>query len=133
MRDATSSVAAKERKTTQEHGNEENDTGQCDRDRGDVVDYSSLRLAADVPKTVTGKSSCGGCTGVVKGCCLLLTDKDGVRWVLRGESEGLKAAFEKRHSGKTMTATLAGKPVTKKGKDGKDYKEVKASEVKIKS
>ncbi|MGB7735902.1 MAG: hypothetical protein WBL72_19660 [Thermoguttaceae bacterium] len=94
---------------------------------------AACALAADVPKTVTGKSSCGGCTGVVKGCCLLLTDKDGVRWVLRGESEGLKAAFEKRHSGKTMTATLAGKPVTKKGKDGKDYKEVKASEVKIKS
>ena len=88
---------------------------------------------ADTPKTVTGKSTCGGCTGVVKGCCLLLTDKDGVRWILRGKSEGLKAAFEQRHSGKTMTATLAGKPATKKGKDGKDYKEVKVSEVKIKS
>ncbi len=88
-------------------------------------------VAADTAKTVTGKSTCGGCTGVVKGCCVLLTGDDGVRWVLRGNSESLKAAFKERHSGKTMTATLAGMPVTKKGKDGKDYKEVKVSEVKI--
>jgi hypothetical protein len=88
-------------------------------------------VAADTAKTVTGTSSCGGCTGVVKGCCVLLTDKDGVRWVLRGDSKSLKAAFKERHEGKTMTATLTGTPVTKKGKDGKDYKEVKVSEVKI--
>ncbi len=87
-------------------------------------------LAADTA-TVTGKSSCGGCAGVVKGCCLLLTDDAGVRWILRGNSESLKAAFKERHSGKAMTATLAGTPVTKKGKDGKDYKEVKVSDVKI--
>jgi hypothetical protein len=68
---------------------------------------------------------------VVKGCCVLLTDDDGVRWILRGNSESLKAAFKERHSGKAMTATLAGTPVTKKGKDGKDYKEVKVSDVKI--
>ena len=88
-------------------------------------------VAADDAKTVTGKSTCGGCTGVVKGCCVLLTDDDGTRWILRGNSESLKAAFKERHSGKMMTATLAGTPVTKKGKDGKDYKEVKVSEVKI--
>jgi hypothetical protein len=87
-------------------------------------------VAADTAKTVTGKSSCGGCTGVVEGCCLLLTDNDGVRWVLRGKSESLKAAFKERKEGKTMTATLAGTPVTKKGDDGKDYKEVKVSKVK---
>ena len=88
-------------------------------------------MAADTAKTVTGKSSCGGCTGVAKGCCVLLTDKDGICWVLRGDSESLKAAFTERHKGETMTATLAGTPVTKKGKDGKDYKEVKVSEVKV--
>ena len=32
-----------------------------------------------------------------------------------------------------MTATLAGKPETKKGKDGKDYKEVKVKDVKVSS
>ena len=88
-------------------------------------------MAADAAKTVTGKATCGGCSGVADGCCLLLTDKDGVRWILKGDSESLKAAFEERHSGKTMTATLAGKPVTKKGQDGKDYKEVKVSKVKV--
>ena len=76
-------------------------------------------VAADKAKTVTGTASCGGCSGVADGCCLLLTDKDGGRWVLKGDSESLKAAFEERKSGKMMTATLAGKPVTKKGEDGK--------------
>jgi hypothetical protein len=92
---------------------------------------ATAAVAADTAKTVTGKTTCGGCTGVVKGCCVLLTDNDGVRWVLRGTSESLKLAFKERHESKTMTATLAGTPVTKKGKDGKDYKEVKVSEVKI--
>ena len=69
--------------------------------------------------------------GPADGCCLLLTDKDGGRWVLKGNSENLKAAFKERSSGKTMTAKLAGKPVTKKGKDGQEYKEVKVSEVKV--
>jgi hypothetical protein len=90
-------------------------------------------VAADTAKTITGKASCGGCTGVVNGCCLMLTDNDGVRWILRGDNQSLKAAFKSRHSGKTMAATLAGEPVAKKGADGKDYKEVKVSEVKIKS
>ena len=88
-------------------------------------------MAADAPKTITGKSCCGGCSGVAPGCCVLLTDKDGVRWALKGDSDSLKAAFKTRHGGKTMTATLAGKPVTKKGGDGKDYNEVKVSEVKV--
>jgi hypothetical protein len=61
----------------------------------------------------------------------MLTDSDGVRWILRGNSRSLKAAFQARKSGKTMTATLASKPVSKKDKDGKEYKEVKVSGVKI--
>ena len=95
-----------------------------------LVGYS---VAADTPKTITGTSSCGGCSGVAQGCCVLLTDKDGGRWVLKGDDESVKSAFQARSEGKKMTATLTGKPVTKKGKDGKDYKEVKVSKVKIES
>ena len=50
---------------------------------------------------------------------------------MQGDSDSLKAVFKARHSGKSVTATLAGKPVSEKGGDGKDYKEVKVSEVKI--
>jgi hypothetical protein len=88
---------------------------------------------ADDAKTISGKSSCGGCSGVVKGCCVMLTDSNGDRWVLRGDSDSLKAAFKARHDGKTMTATLADEPVAKKDGDGKEYKEVKVSDVKIDS
>ncbi len=101
------------------------------------VGLATFALADDAPKdeakTVTGKSSCGGCDGVVKGCCVMLTDDGGLRWILRGDSESLKAAFKARHGGKSMTATLAGKAETKKDKDGKEYKEVKVSEVKVNS
>ncbi|MGD0896384.1 MAG: hypothetical protein ABR915_01025 [Thermoguttaceae bacterium] len=96
-----------------------------------VLGLGAYAVADDAAKTVTGKSSCGGCTGVAASCCVLLTDKDGGRWVLSGDSESLKAAFKVRSSGKTMTATLAGKPVSKKSSDGKEYKEVKVSEVSI--
>ena len=89
--------------------------------------------ADDAAKTISGKSSCGGCDGVVKGCCVMVTDADGARWILRGDSKILKEAFAARHSGKTMTATLAGKPETKKDKDGKEYKEVKVKDVKVSS
>jgi len=89
--------------------------------------------ADDAAKTITGKSSCGGCDGVVRGCCVMLTDADGARWILRGDSEILKPAFAVRHSGKTMTATLLDEPATKKGKDGKDYKEVKVKDIKVSS
>jgi hypothetical protein len=95
-----------------------------------ILSVGSHAVAGDA-KTVSGKSSCGGCSGVVKGCCVMLTDRDGMRWVLRGESDSLKAAFKARHAGKTMTATLADEPATKKDGDGKEYKEVKVSEVKI--
>jgi hypothetical protein len=89
--------------------------------------------ADDAATTVSGKASCGGCSGVVEGCCLMLTDTDGGRWILRGESKSLKSAFATRHGGKTMTATYEGKPATKKDKDGKEYKEVTAKDVKIAS
>jgi hypothetical protein len=87
--------------------------------------------ADDAATTVTGKSSCGGCDGVVKGCCLMLTDADGTRWILRGDDKILKPAFDARHKGKSMTATLAEKPTVKKDSDGKEFKEVKVTEVKI--
>ena len=87
--------------------------------------------ADDGAKVISGKVSCGGCSGVVEGCCVMLTDADSARWILRGDSKILKQAFAARHSGKTLKATLAGEPETKKGKDGKDYKEVKVKEVKV--
>jgi hypothetical protein len=96
-----------------------------------VLGLSVQATAAEKAKTVSGKTSCGGCSGVTDKCCLLLTDKDGARWALTGDSDSLKAAFKARHDGKTVTATLAGKPVTKKGGDGKDYFEVKVSDVKV--
>ena len=84
--------------------------------------------AKDTTKTVSGKISCGGCDGVAKGCCVMLTDKDGGRWVLRGDAA--KKVFDDRHNGKSYKASYSEEPTTKKGSDGKDYKEVKASEVK---
>jgi hypothetical protein len=96
-----------------------------------VLSLGTHAMAADGAKMVTGKSSCGGCSGVTGSCCVLLTDKDGGRWALSGDSDSVKAAFQARHSGKTMTATLAGKPVSKKDGDGKEYKEVKVSKVSI--
>ena len=82
-------------------------------------------------KTVSGAVNCAGCSGITPKCALMITDKDGKRWVLTGDSDTYKAAFNARHSKKTITATLAGAPETKKGKDGKEYLEVKVSDVKI--
>ena len=89
--------------------------------------------ADDAAKTITGKASCGGCSGVVQGCCVMLTDADGARWILRGDKKILKSAFAARHDGKTMTATYAGEPATKKGKNDKEYKEVTVKDVKVSS
>jgi hypothetical protein len=84
------------------------------------------------PKTVTGKSACATCEGVThSGHNIMLIAKDGVRWVLIGSSSSYKSAASVRKEGKTMTATLDGEPVTKKDDDGKEYKEVKVSDVKI--
>jgi len=85
-------------------------------------------------KTITGKSGCAECDGVVKhgdAMHIMLTDKAGTRWVLIGDSASYKEAHKARMDGKTMTATYAGDPVTKKGEDGKEYKEVKVSDVKV--
>lgn len=87
---------------------------------------------AEAAKTVTGKSECATCSGVTAaGHNVMLVDKDGTRWVLVGDSDSYKKAHEVRKAGKTMTATLAGDPVTKKDSTGKEYKEVKVSDIKI--
>ena len=83
-------------------------------------------------KTVSGKSECATCSGVTgAGHNVMLVDKEGTRWVLVGDSESYKKAHEVRKAGKSMTATLAGEPTTKKDDKGKEYKEVKVSEIKI--
>src|SRR5260221_3516569 len=87
---------------------------------------------AEAAKTITGKSECATCSGVTAaGHNVMLVDKDGTRWVLIGDSESYKKAHEVRKAGKAMTATLAGEPTTKKDATGKEYKEVKVSEIKI--
>ena len=103
--------------------------------------WSNQARAADAPaspakpeaaKTVTGKSECATCSGVTAaGHNVMLVDKDGTRWVLVGEGDSYKKAHEVRKAGKSMTATLAGEPTTKKDATGKEYKEVKVSEIKI--
>jgi methionine-rich copper-binding protein CopC len=102
------------------------------------VSMAGSTLTTDAPKsesavkTITGKSACATCEGVTSdGHAILLIQKDGTRWVLDGDSASYKAAHELRKMGKTITATLAGEPVTKKDSDGKEFKEVKVSEVKI--
>jgi hypothetical protein len=84
-------------------------------------------------QTVTGVSSCGGCSGVADACCVMLTDSSGDRWILRGENDDVKAAFKARHDSKKMTATYSGKPTVKKGEDKKEYKEVTVTAVKVAS
>ena len=96
---------------------------------------ANVSLAAGAKKevkTISGKSACATCEGVTaKGHSIMLIDKEGTRWVLLGDSESYKKAHEVRDEGKKMTATLAGKAETKKDDKGKEYKEVKVSDVKI--
>ena len=103
-----------------------------------VLAFTSGVLARDdkkaETKTITGKSGSAECEGVAKhvdAMHIMLTDKAGTRWVLIGDSPSYKEAHKVRMDGKSMTATLAGDPVTKKGEDGKEYKEVKVSDVKV--
>ena len=92
------------------------------------------RAADDKAKTVSGKSECATCSGVTAdGHAIMLVDAKGVRWVLVGDSDSYKAASKVRKDDKKMTATLAGDPVTKKDDNGKEYKEVKVSDVKVES
>src|SRR3954462_2936712 len=86
-------------------------------------------------KTVSGTSACAMCDGMpVADHAIMIQAKDGTRWVLVGgeKSEGYKKAFEARMDGKQMVAPLAGTPETKKDSDGKEYKQVKISDIKIK-
>jgi len=85
-------------------------------------------------KTITGKSDCATCSGITEdGHQIMLVDKKGMRWVLIGDSESYKKAHKVRMDEKTMTATLAGDPVSKKDRFGKEYKQVKVSDVKVES
>jgi hypothetical protein len=83
-------------------------------------------------KTITGTSGCATCDGVTtEGHNILLTAKDGTRWVLIGSGPAYENVHKVRTDGKKITATLASEPITKKDSDGKEYKEVKVSDVKI--
>jgi hypothetical protein len=87
---------------------------------------------AEAPKKITGKSECATCSGVTTAeHQIMLVDKEGTRWVLVGKGESYQKAHEVRKSGKTMTAVLAGEPITKKDADGKEYKEVQISDITI--
>jgi hypothetical protein len=87
---------------------------------------------AEKVTSVTGTSSCATCDGVTAaGHNVMLVDKAGTRWVLTGKGESYKKAHDARKSGKTMTATLAGEPATKKDDNGKEYKEVAVSDITI--
>ncbi|HEV8606533.1 MAG TPA: hypothetical protein VGQ99_14260 [Tepidisphaeraceae bacterium] len=101
-----------------------------------VLAFSAGALAKEEKKaetkTISGKSACATCDGVTKaGHNIMLVDKDGNRWVLIGDSDSYKKAHEVRMDGKKMTATLAGDPQVKKDDNGKEYKEVKVSDVKV--
>ena len=99
-----------------------------------IFAFTSALSAEDkkAEKTVSGKSTCAECDGITKsGHNIMLVDKDGTRWVLIGDSASYKEAHKVRHEGKKMTATLAGEPQAKKGEDGKEYKEVKVTDVKV--
>jgi hypothetical protein len=85
-------------------------------------------------KTISGKSDCATCSGITEdGHQIMLVDKKGMRWVLLGDSESYKKAHKVRMDDKKMTATLAGDPVTKKDRFGKEYKEVKVTDVTVES
>ena len=94
--------------------------------------FTGATRADSDTKTVTGKSACATCSGVTSaGHAIMLVDSTGQRWVLVGDSDSYKAAHKVRADEKTMTATLAGDPVVKKDELGKEYKEVKVSDVKV--
>jgi hypothetical protein len=72
-----------------------------------VLAFTSGVLAKDEKKaetkTITGKSACAECDGVVRPatpCTSCSPDKDGTRWVLIGDSESYKKAHGVRHEAK---------------------------------
>lgn len=98
--------------------------------------FTSLASAEKAPaKSVSGKSACATCTGVTSaGHNIMIVAEDGTRWVLiadKPDNESYKAAHKQRTKGVTMTATTCSEPVTKTDEKGKEYKEVKVSEVKV--
>src|SRR5437870_5540811 len=104
-------------------------TGTVSAKDAGKADTSKNHAAA---KTITGKSGCATCDGVTSdGHAILLVAKDGTRWVLIGSGSAYDAVHKVRSDGMSITATLAGEPVTKKHSDGKEYKEVKISDIKI--
>ena len=100
----------------------------------DAVRTDVAKSDAATVKTITGKSACATCEGVTKdGHAILLIDKEGMRWVLTGEGKDYDAAHKVRKDGKTLTASYSGEPLVKKDADGKEFKEVKVTDVKIES
>ena len=96
--------------------------------------FAGIARAEEKAKTVSGKSACATCSGVTsEGHAIMLVDDKGDRWVLVGDSDSYKAAHKDRKSDKKMTATLVGDPVVKKDENGKEYKEVKVTDVKVES
>jgi len=96
------------------------------------ANFASAEKAA--AKSIAGKSSCATCDGVTTdGHAIMLVAEDGMRYILIADKKtpGYAEAHKARKGGKAMTATLAGEPVTKKDASGKEYKEVKVSEVKV--
>lgn len=92
---------------------------------------SAEKVAA---KSISGKSECATCSGVTSaGHAIMLVAEDGTRYILVADKDtpGYTEAHKVRKDDKTMSATLAGEPVTKKDSAGKEYKEVKVSEIKV--
>ena len=94
-------------------------------------------VAEDVKKearTVTGKSSCAQCDGVTTAKHeIMIVDKDGGRWVLAKDkdSKGYEDVHKARKDGKNVVAKYTAEPETKKDAEGKEYKVVKVTEVKV--
>ena len=96
------------------------------------ANFAQAAEKAEAAKKVTGKSECATCSGVTSAeHQIMIVDTEGTRWVLVGKGDSYKKAHEVRKAGKTMTATLAGEPVTKKDSSGKEYKQVEISDITI--
>ena len=96
--------------------------------------FAGLSRAEEKAKTVSGTSACATCSGVTDaGHAIMLVDAKGSRWVLIGDSDSYKAAHKVRQDDKKMTATLAGEVTVKKDEKGKEYNEVKVTDIKIES
>jgi hypothetical protein len=96
------------------------------------ADTGPVDKASAEVKKITGKDECAECEGITgNDQDVLLVEKDGTPWVLIGNGPGYVAAQDGHNEGKTITATLAGKPVMKIGLNGKPYKEVKVSDITI--